>query len=69
MAMDQAGLSVRQLALVMACVGLVICACWSAYTLMGVHSSQQHKAPGSKYQAVASDDAEAPAAVLQGAEE
>lgn len=66
MAMDRAGLSVRQLALVMAGVGLVVCALWTAYTLLGVHSA---RTPGSKYQAVASDDAEAPAAVLQSSEE
>ena len=66
-AMDHAGLSVRQLALVMASVGLLVCAFWTAYTVLGVHSSQT---PGSKSQALSSDvDGEAPAAVLQGSEE
>ena len=70
-AMDRAGLSVRQLALVMAGMGLLVCAFWTAYTVLGVHSSVSE--PGSKLQAVASDDAdgerEGPAAALRGSEE
>ena len=65
-AMDQVQLSVRQLALVMAAAGLVVCALWTSYTLLGVHSAQGRE---SKYQAVAShDDAEAPT-LIQRSEE
>ena len=69
-AMDRAGLSVRQLALVMAGVGLLVCAFWTAYTVLGVHSSVSET--GSKFQVVCSDadvDGEGPAAVLRGSEE
>ena len=64
--MAQAGLSVRQLALVMAGAGLVVCVCWSAYTLLCMHSSPQQGPSETNYQAVGS---EAIVAVLQGTKE